>query len=72
MPHVCLFSDYLDSIQNVVSLSEDASLITSLQDELKNLKEEMVQLQDTPVSILLYVLHAPSSRAALQCRNRSQ
>lgn len=28
--------------------SEDASLITSLQDELKNLKEEMVQLQSTP------------------------
>ncbi|XP_008281703.1 ribosome-binding protein 1a isoform X2 [Stegastes partitus] len=27
---------------------EDASLITSLQDELKNLKEEMVQLKNTP------------------------
>ncbi|XP_074502620.1 ribosome-binding protein 1a isoform X4 [Sebastes fasciatus] len=28
--------------------SEDAGLITSLQDELKNLKEEMVQLNSTP------------------------
>ncbi|XP_028459510.1 ribosome-binding protein 1a isoform X3 [Perca flavescens] len=28
--------------------SEDISLITSLQDELKNLKEEMVQLKNTP------------------------
>ncbi|XP_078129982.1 ribosome-binding protein 1a isoform X3 [Sander vitreus] len=28
--------------------SEDISLITSLQDELKNLKEEMVQLNNTP------------------------
>ncbi|XP_070771884.1 ribosome-binding protein 1a [Enoplosus armatus] len=30
--------------------SEDASLITSLQDELKTLKEEMVQLNNTPQS----------------------
>lgn len=30
--------------------SEDASLITSLKGELKNLKEEMVQLKNTPVS----------------------
>lgn len=29
---------------------EDASLITSLQDELKNLKEEMVQIKNTPQS----------------------
>ncbi|XP_039639680.1 ribosome-binding protein 1a isoform X3 [Perca fluviatilis] len=28
--------------------SEDISLITSLQDELKNLKEEMVQIKNTP------------------------
>ncbi|XP_069546235.1 ribosome-binding protein 1a isoform X2 [Brachyistius frenatus] len=28
--------------------SEDTSLVTSLQDELKNLKEEMVQLKSTP------------------------
>lgn len=34
-----------------VPFSEDASLITSLQDELKNLKEEMVQLRSTPVSV---------------------
>lgn len=38
-------------------VSEDAGRITALQDELKNLKEEMVQLKDTPVSRPLNVLH---------------
>ncbi|KAA8583967.1 hypothetical protein FQN60_015175 [Etheostoma spectabile] len=36
--------------------SEDISLITSLQDELKNLKEEMGQLNSTPVSVPLNVI----------------
>lgn len=41
--------------------SEDAGLITALQDELKNLKEEMVQLKSTPVSVPLTVLHDSTS-----------
>lgn len=37
--------------------SEDANLITSLQDELNKLKEEMVQLKNTPVSAHLGMLY---------------
>lgn len=46
--------------------SEEASLVTSLQDELKNLKEEMVQLHNTTVSEPLDVLPDSASKAALQ------
>lgn len=44
------------SIYTIVSVrpfSEEASLVTSLQDELKNLKEEMVKLRNTHVSVLV-------------------
>ena len=36
--------------------SEDASLISSLENELQNLKEEMAQLKTTTVSVALNVL----------------
>lgn len=49
--------------------SEDANLITSLQDELKNLKEEMVLLKSTPVSVPL--CHDSTYRAALQNKESS-
>lgn len=50
--------------------SENASLVTSLQDELHNLKEEMAQLKNTQVS--LNVLHDCATGADLQNKTLSQ
>lgn len=47
-----------------IHFSEDASLIASLQDELKNVKEEMEQLKSTPVSLPSSLLHVSASKVA--------
>lgn len=55
---------YLHSLHVMCPFSENASLVTSLQDELNNLKEEMAQLKNTQVS--LNVVHDCVTGADLQ------